>query len=147
MQEQPGSRLYQLATYAEYRPRILLAEDDAVMRRMVATTLERDGFDVTEVHDGAELLARLEQSWMYPGADREIDLVISDVRMPGLTGLAVLEELRRVDTTTPVLLITAFGDADLHDAAAELGAAVLDKPFELSDLRTAARYYTERPDR
>ena len=127
-------------------PRILLAEDDAAMRAMLAQALRRDGYDVIEVHDGGELLMRIEQAMGHGDTDRPFDLVISDVRMPYLSGVEVLAELWRIDSlSTPVILITAFGDPSLHEEAQQLGAvAVIDKPFELEDIRTAVRYYMHR---
>jgi len=65
------------------------------------------------------------------------DLIVSDVRMPGWSGLDLLRFLRHRRSAIPVVLITAFGDRDTHERAARLGAAVLDKPFALADLRRA----------
>ncbi|HEV8325337.1 MAG TPA: response regulator [Myxococcota bacterium] len=114
-----------------FPPRVLVAEDDHEMRSLLVATLRRDGCVVEEAVDGADLLARLSAGF---------DLVISDVRMPGLTGLEVLARLRRAGGSTPFILITAFGDADLHAEARRVGTAtVFDKPFDLDDLRTVAQ--------
>jgi DNA-binding NtrC family response regulator len=60
------------------------------------------------------------------------ELVISDLRMPGITGLSVLGGLRDLELRIPFILITAFGDAGTHALAHQLGAtAVLDKPFDM----------------
>lgn len=60
--------------------------------------------------------------------------------MPGCGGLEVLARMRRVEWSTPVILITAFGDAETHTEACRLGAArVLDKPFDVDELCLAAR--------
>jgi CheY-like chemotaxis protein len=129
-------------------PRVLLAEDDAEMRELVASSLRRDGFEVVELRDGGELFDHIGISWVGPPDHRRPDLVISDVRMPGFSGLEILDILRQADWALPVILITAFGDADLHQEAQRLGAAaVFDKPFDLDDLRTAAIFYARPPDR
>jgi DNA-binding NtrC family response regulator len=114
---------------------VLLAEDDADLRELLASVLRRDGYVVREAGDGIELLRLMTRSV----ADEEgFDLIISDVRMPGCTGLQVLSLLRRVESSTCVVLITAFGDIAVHAEAARLGAAaVFDKPFDVDDLRTA----------
>jgi CheY-like chemotaxis protein len=116
--------------------RVLLAEDDPEMRRLVAERLRHEGFEVLEAKDGLQLDQLVRTALLR--ATREgiaVDLVVSDVRMPGRTGLQALADLRRIDGTTPFILITAFGDAELHDEAHRLGAtAVFDKPFELDDL-------------
>lgn len=115
--------------------RVLLAEDDAAFRALVTQALERDGHVVRTVADGAELLRALATHLVGP-AQQRFDVVITDVRMPGRSGLEVMSGLRRTDQQTRFVLITAFGDADVHARARELGAtAVLDKPFDLDDLR------------
>ena len=64
------------------------------------------------------------------------DVVVSDVRMPGWSGVNVLLTMRHQADPCPIVLITAFGDERLHEQAMKAGAfAILDKPFELDDLR------------
>jgi DNA-binding response OmpR family regulator len=121
-----------------WHSRILLAEDNDEMRSMLASILRRDGYAVLEAKDGRELVRHLTEHGT--GAASDIDLVISDVRMPGASGLDVLAGLREIDWSMPVILITAFGSADTRARATELGAAILlDKPFELDELRHAVR--------
>jgi DNA-binding NtrC family response regulator len=124
------------------RRRAVLAEDDVEMRSLLATTLRREGFEVMEAADGREL-GRLVHSLIFAGGDPDgVDLIVSDIRMPGPDGLTVLSRLRRYDWATPVVIITAFGDAATHDEAIRLGAmAVLDKPFDLDDFRTLLRNF------
>jgi DNA-binding response OmpR family regulator len=114
--------------------RILLAEDDREMCRLVSLVLRKDGHEVTMCANGINLLSHL--SSYVTGVDRErFDLVISDIRMPGLTGMEVLEVLKYTPTPPPVILITAFGDAETHEAAQRLGAVtLLDKPFDMGKL-------------
>ena len=115
--------------------RVLLAEDDTEMRRLLVSTLLRERCEVIEARNGLQLWEQLERaSRTQPSA---LDLIISDVRMPGRSGLEVLRVLRRTDRHTPVILITGFGDPDTHAEAHQLGAlAVFNKPFDLDDLRT-----------
>lgn len=114
--------------------RILLAEDDDEMRRLLGNALRREGYIVLEMDDGQSLMDRLTHAPM------DVDLIISDIRMPGLSGLQVLERFRRSDAKTPVVLITAFGDSDTVAVAKNLGAQeVLSKPFEIDDLRATVR--------
>lgn len=119
----------------ERRARVLIAEDDPHLLRLLAGTLE-DSYDVAQASNGFELLDSAT-------AGERPDLIISDIRMPGLTGLEVLAGLRSLKRIgarggTPVILITAFGDAETHALAGRLGAVVLDKPFDLDDLRSCA---------
>lgn len=116
--------------------RIFVAEDHPEMRALLRNTLCRDGFEVVEVPDGATLMETLREEDRQPGGGP--DLIISDVRMPGMSGLEVLSWIRRHDWFTPVILITGFGDRDLHLEAARLGAqCVFDKPFDIAELRAA----------
>ncbi len=116
--------------------RIVVAEDDTEMRRLLAAVLAGEGFVVDEVSDGAEL-RRLILAW-EAGGRRPPDLLITDVQMPGGTGLGALSRLRKFDGELAVIVITAFGDAHTHARARELGALkVLDKPFDILELRDA----------
>lgn len=113
--------------------RILLVEDDDEMREMLKEALEDSGYDVEVASDGQRFLGVMLGALL--GKRSVPDLIVSDIRMPHLSGLEVLEEIRHVDWSTPVILITAFGDAPTHAEAERLGAAeVIDKPFELDDL-------------
>lgn len=115
--------------------RVLLAEDDTEMRRLLVSTLLRERCEVIEARNGLQLWEQLEHT--ARDREHELDLIISDVRMPGRSGLDVLRVLRRTDRTTPVILITGFGDPDTHAEAYQLGVlAVFNKPFDLDDLRT-----------
>jgi CheY-like chemotaxis protein len=118
---------------------ILLAEDDPTMRELVATVLRADGYGVLEASDGAELLARIEAAIADPGRRAPpISLLVSDVRMPGMSGLDVLALLRCGHWTTPVILVTAFPEAAVRWEAMQLGAtAVLEKPVDIDVLRAA----------
>lgn len=120
--------------------RVLLAEDDDDMRGLVASALREEGFEVTGVRSGNELLECVGSMVLSTDGDVPLDLIVSDVRMPGKTGLEVLAGLRRSDWSTPVILITAFGDERTHSEAMRLGAvAALDKPFDIHELRALAR--------
>lgn len=113
--------------------RILVAEDDHEMLKLVAGALQGDGHEVLEVCDGGRLLVLLAQC--CKGETDVPDLIISDVRMPVMTGLAMLKAVREARWTIPVIVMTAFPDADTKWRAESLGATVLAKPFPLSDLR------------
>lgn len=117
--------------------RVLVADDDAEMRALLTTSLRLDGYEVLEAKSGVELLDHVAPWLAGMGAPRAIDVVVSDILMPGFTGMEILEGLYEVGCGPSVVLITGFGDEDTHARARSLGAlAVLDKPFDVDDLRT-----------
>jgi DNA-binding response OmpR family regulator len=119
--------------------RVLLAEDDEELRRLLASVLVREGYEVVEAADGTELLARIEEA-MRTTHERGTLLVLADIQMPGLSGLDVAAILRCASSTLPVVLMTAFGDDETRMEARELGvAALLDKPVDLDALRSTVR--------
>jgi CheY-like chemotaxis protein len=120
------------------RPHILVAEDTDEMRAVVVLRLRQQGYCVTECRNGAELIAELAGYLGDAPADaskRHFDLIISDIRMPGVFGLSIVEGAAEYRNFPPTILITAFGDDETHEKARQFGvAAVLDKPFDMNDL-------------
>ena len=119
--------------------RILVGEDDAEMRCVLAEALRGRGYTVVECGDGLSVLNKLSSVLLSPEVrarePEEFDLVISDIRMPGVTGLSILEGVNLFDLFPPMILITAFGDEQTHAEANRLGvAAMFDKPFDVDDL-------------
>jgi len=130
---EPSETIFPMRT-----PRVLVAEDDATLRGVIAAVLRGDGYEVVEAADGLALLDLIETALTKRRERSEAFLVIADINMPGLTGLDVLAILRCAFAITPVILITAFGDDETRAEARELGAAgVLDKPFSIDALRAA----------
>ena len=134
------SRPQPLEDYRVYPARILLAEDDAELRVLLASELRKDGYIVEEARTGYDLLELLGNLTLR---SEVCDVLITDIRMPGLTGLSIAEALRhgfaKGTTGTPIILITAFGDDATHAEAKRLGATIFDKPFDLDELRTCIR--------
>jgi two-component system response regulator (stage 0 sporulation protein F) len=122
---------------ARVRPlQILVADDDDDMLSLVCDTLRADGHELSEAHDGAQLLERLEHAIDDP--THRPDVVVADVMMPRLSGLGVLEAIRRARLHFPVVLMTVLADDSIWIVARRLGAiGVLHKPFDMDDLRTA----------
>jgi CheY-like chemotaxis protein len=117
--------------------RVLVAEDEEDLRVLLSTMLAKDGYEVIAVGDGAELLDYLGSVHLQDGSARPVDLIISDIQMPGWTGLQILQGIRAKDWATPVILITGFGSREVRREASRLGVtAFFDKPFDVDDLRT-----------
>ena len=114
---------------------IFLAEDDEDMRALISSALRTDGYHVVEARDGSELLELLAHASITPM--NRPDVIVTDVLMPGYSGLGVLAALHRSAWHVPVVLITARRDNGIALAAMRLGAsALVRKPFDIDDLRT-----------
>lgn len=118
------------------RSHILLAEDHDDMRSLLSHSLIQQGCLVTECKDGLQLLRILDPE-IGQGSVPAFDLIIADYRMPYLNALEVFSRLSGSGKLPPSILITAFGEREVHLEAERLGvAAVFDKPFEIPDLLT-----------
>ena len=119
-------------------PRVLVADDDPQMRRLIRSVLQREGFEIVEASDGLDALDAIERGG--------VDLVILDLEMPRLDGLGVLDELRaQVRTATlPVIVLTAqHGESE--EKALDLGAQdYLTKPVQTRSLTARVRAVLKR---
>jgi response regulator NasT len=112
------------------KTKILIAEDEAIIRLDLKEMLEEEGFDVVGEASDGDAAIRLAR-------EREPDLVIMDVKMPGMDGLTAAEKITEEELSA-VLILTAFSQKDLVQRAAEAGAiGYLVKPFQKSDLMPA----------
>jgi DNA-binding NtrC family response regulator len=103
--------------------RLLVVDDDRAMREMLASLFKERGLSVEDAASADAALAR--------AAEQDFDVVLSDVRMPGLSGVELVGQLRRLRPGTPVVLMTAFGSIDSAVEAMRTGAFdYLTKPFE-----------------
>lgn len=118
---------------------LLLAEDDFELRTLIRTALEHDGHSVVEAKNGADLLEEVTTRLLADPPRDGLKLIVSDVWMPGWTGLEILQGLRSAGSQVPWLLISGFADESTRAESARLGAMLLEKPFELDALRAAVR--------
>src|SRR6266513_6188376 len=108
-------------------PRILIVDDDAGQRSLLDSFLKSQGFDTVPVASGEKALEALR------GA--EFNMMISDVRMPGISGLETLRQARKEHRLLPVLLVTAYADIREAVGAMRDGALnYLSKPIDLDEL-------------
>ncbi len=111
------------------KARLLVAEDDADMRDLLVDVLEESGYDTMVAVDGTDALVRIGQQQTH------IDLIVSDVRMPGATASDVLAAVLKTRPEVPVIAITAFGSVEHAVEMVKSGAfQYLIKPFETGDL-------------
>jgi DNA-binding response OmpR family regulator len=117
---------------ASTRPvRVLLAEDDYELRGALGALLETDGYEVHTVPHGAAMLDFLASWILCEQRAPPVDIIITDVRMPGFNGLSIVEGLRANGWEQPVIVISAFGDDVMRERVQNLGStAFFDKPFD-----------------
>jgi len=121
--------------------RVLLAEDDVSLRRLLSLILRREGHEVVEAADGAELLEALAAS-LVDARLPQFDLIVCEQRLPGMPGLSVLAGLRARDPATAFVLLT--DSVDVQRRARELGAVALAAPLNVQAFRSAVRRSTQR---
>ena len=109
--------------------RILIIEDDEEMKSLLKDILEEEGCKAESVSNGSDGLQEL--------TNEPFDLVITDIRMPGLTGLDILPVIKRLRPEASVIVITAFGSEEVYRRSFEKGAAgYLEKPIHMNKLKT-----------
>ncbi len=108
-------------------PNILLVEDKASLRKMLATALEKEGHSVTAAPDGNRASDLIRQ--------RDFHLILTDLRLPHGSGIDVLKTAREADPSVPVLIMTAYGTIEEAVRAMKLGAFdFIPKPVDIAHL-------------
>ena len=116
---------------------ILVVDDEPAQREMISGFLKKQAFDVVVAENGAKALELFRQD--------SIDLILTDQRMPHLSGLDLLQAVRAINPETPVILMTAFGNIESAVSAIQGGAAdYLTKPLNLEELLYRIRQVSER---
>ena len=109
------------------RKRVLVADDELNMRRVLEAILRREGYDVVTAANGLDAVSEM---------NRDIHTVITDLKMPGLDGMGLLRKLQQDFPEVPVVMITAHGSVESAVEAVKLGAFdYLEKPFEQEQIR------------
>ncbi|MBZ5670425.1 MAG: sigma-54 dependent transcriptional regulator [Acidobacteriia bacterium] len=113
-------------------PTLLIVEDEAKMRRLLELNLAEEGYTVHTAADAEAGLNTLRQE--------KIDLVVTDLKLPGMNGLEFLQAVRRTNATTPVVVMTAFGTVETAVEAMKAGASdYVLKPFSLEEMKLILR--------
>jgi len=112
--------------------KIIVIDDDNSFRRVLEYNLQEEGYEVLCASSGEDGLALFREN--------NADLVITDVKMNGISGLDVLCAVKKISPEMRVIVVTAFGTADNAEAAMKLGAAdYITKPFNRDRLKQAVR--------
>jgi two-component system, NtrC family, response regulator PilR len=108
--------------------KILIVDDDSSIRNMLSIVLKKDGYEVASADSSEAALRRLK--------DESFDLIISDIKMPGVSGIELLKKIKALQPEVPVIMITAFASANDAVEAMKLGAEdYITKPFNLDELK------------
>jgi DNA-binding NtrC family response regulator len=116
----------------QHMPTILIVEDEAKMRRLLELNLGEDGFSTLSAGDAESGLKLLREN--------AVDLVVTDLKLPGMNGLEFLQAIKRQNAALPVVVMTAFGSVETAVEAMKGGASdYVLKPFSLSEMRMVIR--------
>ncbi len=119
------------------KPKILVVDDEKSMREFLEIMLRKEGYEVACARDGKEALNRLES--------RPYDLVLSDIRMPGVDGMGVLNRAKELNPGTIVIMITAYGSTESAVEAMKRGAYdYITKPFQVDEIKLIIRKALEK---
>jgi DNA-binding NtrC family response regulator len=130
--DQPGREITGMSEEFRNR-RVLVVDDEALIRWSLTQTLEDLGFDVQQASTGSDALARIRSA--------DFDVVLLDFRLPDSNDLNLLMQVRELSPESSVILMTAFSTPEVAQGALAAGALrVVNKPFEMSDM---AHYVTE----
>ena len=128
----PGGPAPAAAPVRTGRPRVLVVDDEASIRDLLTKTLALAEYDVETAGDGSAALGLLRAS--------NYDLLIADLSMPGMDGLTLIRQVRRVRSDLPIIIITGFSSESSAIEAVNLGVtSYLLKPFGVPDVLAAAR--------
>jgi DNA-binding response OmpR family regulator len=114
--------------YPSPNARVLIIEDDEEMRSLLKDFFVKEGFETDSVSNGYDAFGIITK--------KPFDLVVTDIRMPGLTGLDILPRIKKIQPEVAIIVITAFGTEEVRRKAFERGAkAYLEKPIHFQELR------------
>ena len=111
---------------------LLLVEDEPMLRQVVAMTLKVEGFVVIEAEDGTAALEILR-------TDKPVDVLLTDVRMPGVSGYELAASSLKLRPRLPVIFMIGFADDEMPDSIRDASIPMIRKPFNFAKLGTSIR--------
>lgn len=114
------------------KPYLLIVDDQLGVRRLLFEAFTEEGYDVAMAASGLEAIARVKE--------RLPNLILMDMKMPGMNGLEALQEIKKFYPQVLVIMMTAYGELEIVAEAMKIGAReYIPKPFDLNDLRTLVK--------
>jgi two-component system response regulator PilR (NtrC family) len=135
-QPKPAAPETPTASVAPGKVRILVVDDEPSMREMLRIVLRRDGYEVIIAENGRDAIEQLRKS--------HVDLLLSDIKMPDVTGVEVLRAAKDINRDIVAFMMTAYASASTAVEAMRLGAVdYFTKPFSMDELRLKIRQHVE----
>ncbi|MGE5405317.1 MAG: response regulator [Acidobacteriota bacterium] len=112
--------------------KVLIVDDQKGVRRLLEELFEKEGYEVTVAADGRESLDKVRES--IP------DIILMDMKMPNMNGLEASQEIFKIKSDIPIIMMTAYGEMEIVQKALEIGVKkYITKPFDIIDLRNMVR--------
>ena len=115
---------------ATNKKHILIADDEVQICMSLSILLRDAGYRVTAVHDGRTALAKLSDLMKSDGTD----LLLTDIRMPDMDGLELIREVKKINPSLPIFVLTAYGHKNIVAEISRLGCSYADKPYKPEEL-------------
>lgn len=120
--------------------KVLIVDDQFGIRTLLNEVLQKEGYEIFQAANGLQALQIMKK--------HSPDLVLLDMKIPGMDGLEILEKLKEIDAEVRVLIMTAYGELDMIEKTKKLGAlAHFSKPFDIDEVRSAVKKYLVASDR
>lgn len=114
--------------------KVLIVDDQYGIRTLLNEILQKEGYKVFQAANGLQALDIVNKD--VP------DLVLLDMKIPGMDGLEILKEMKKIESNIKVIIMTAYGELDMIEQTKTLGAlAHFSKPFDIEEIRVAVRKY------
>ncbi|MDQ0214169.1 two-component system response regulator (stage 0 sporulation protein F) [Oikeobacillus pervagus] len=119
--------------------RVLIVDDQFGIRILLNEVLQKEGYDTFQAANGIQALEIAES--------HTPDLVLLDMKIPGMDGIEILKRLKQKDPEIRVIIMTAYGELDMIQEAKDLGALThFAKPFDIDDIRRAVKQYISKSE-
>jgi two-component system, response regulator, stage 0 sporulation protein F len=119
--------------------KILIVDDQFGIRILLNEVLQKEGYDTYQAANGIQALEIVSK--------HSPDLVLLDMKIPGMDGIEILKRMRVIDKEIRVIIMTAYGELDMIQEAKDLGALThFAKPFDIDDIRSAVKQYLPLPN-
>lgn len=118
------------------KQKILIVDDQFGIRILLNEVLQKEGYDTFQAANGVQALEIVKEN--------SPDLVLLDMKIPGMDGIEILKRMKVIDEDIRVIIMTAYGELDMIQQAMDLGALThFAKPFDIDDIRVAVKKYAQ----